>query len=72
MAYYQAEQFRALLQEWDRVEDTDARILAYILGSVCYDSDDFTRSSENFFYSNFVLAYEATTAATTQPGTDDG
>ncbi|MBB4373482.1 putative chitinase [Bradyrhizobium sp. cir1] len=51
MAYYQAEQVKALLQEWDRVEETDPRILAYILGSVSYDSADFTRSSENFSYS---------------------
>ncbi|MHC2291386.1 hypothetical protein [Bradyrhizobium barranii] len=51
MAYYQAEQVKALLQEWDRVEETDPRILAYILGSISYDSADFTRSSENFSYS---------------------
>ncbi|WP_271612548.1 hypothetical protein [Bradyrhizobium sp. CCBAU 21362] len=51
MAYYQAEQVKALLHEWDRVEETDPRILAYILGSVSYDSADFTRSSENFSYS---------------------
>ncbi|MBH5371519.1 hypothetical protein HZZ16_26025 [Bradyrhizobium sp. CNPSo 4016] len=51
MAYYQAEQVRALLQEWDRVQETDPRILAYILGSLSYDSADFTRSSENFSYS---------------------
>ncbi|WFU40075.1 hypothetical protein QA640_38625 [Bradyrhizobium sp. CB82] len=51
MAYFQAEQVKALLQEWDRVEETDPRILAYILGSVSYDSADFTRSSENFSYS---------------------
>ncbi|WP_439402440.1 hypothetical protein ACNJYA_08250 [Bradyrhizobium sp. DASA03068] len=51
MAYYQAEQVKALLQEWDRLEEADPRILAYILGSVSYDSADFTRSSENFSYS---------------------
>ncbi|MET4331702.1 putative chitinase [Bradyrhizobium sp. i1.15.2] len=51
MAYFQAEQVKALLQEWDRVDETDPRILAYILGSVSYDSSDFTRSSENFSYS---------------------
>ncbi|WP_407185371.1 hypothetical protein [Bradyrhizobium centrosematis] len=51
MAYYQAEQVKALLQEWDRVEETDTRVLAYILGSVSYDSADFTRTSENFSYS---------------------
>ncbi|PAY08529.1 hypothetical protein CK489_12440 [Bradyrhizobium sp. UFLA03-84] len=51
MAYFQAEQVKALLQEWDRVAETDPRILAYILGAISYDSADFTRSSENFSYS---------------------
>ncbi|WOH80467.1 hypothetical protein RX327_32560 [Bradyrhizobium sp. BEA-2-5] len=51
MAYFQAERVKALLQEWDRVEETDPRILAYILGSISYDSADFTRSSEDFSYS---------------------
>ena len=52
MAYFQAEQVKALLGEWDRVDETDPRILAYILGSVSYDSADFTRRSENFSYSS--------------------
>lgn len=51
MAYFQAERVKALLQEWDRVEESDPRILAYILGSASYDSADFTRSSEDFSYS---------------------
>ncbi len=51
LAYFQAEQIKALLGEWDRVDETDPRTLAYILGSVSYDSSDFTRSSENFSYS---------------------
>ncbi|WP_375784941.1 hypothetical protein ACE10Z_35925 [Bradyrhizobium sp. Pha-3] len=51
MAYFQAEQVKALLQEWDRVEEADPRILAYILGAISYDSADFTRSSEDFSYS---------------------
>jgi predicted chitinase len=51
VAYFQAEQIKALLQEWDRVEETDPRMLAYILGSVSYDSADFTRKSENFSFS---------------------
>lgn len=50
MAYFQAEQVKALLQEWDRVEETDPRILAYVLGAVSYDSADFTRKSENFSF----------------------
>ncbi|MDA9463055.1 hypothetical protein [Bradyrhizobium sp. CCBAU 53415] len=51
MAYFQAEQVKALLQEWDRIEESDPRILAYILGALSYDSADFTRSSEDFSYS---------------------
>lgn len=52
MAYFQAEQIAALLQEWDRVQETDPSILAYLLGSVAYDSADFTRKSENFSFSS--------------------
>ncbi|MCC8955001.1 hypothetical protein H8B02_16590 [Bradyrhizobium sp. Pear77] len=51
MAYFQAEQVKALLQEWDRIKETDLRVLAYILGAISYDSADFTRSSEDFSYS---------------------
>jgi predicted chitinase len=40
----------ALLQEWDRVEETDPKILAYLLGSVSHDSLDFTRTSENLWF----------------------
>jgi predicted chitinase len=50
LAYFQTDQVKALLQEWDRVEDTDPRIIAYILGSVSYDSEDFTHTSENFWF----------------------
>jgi predicted chitinase len=52
IAYFQAEQVKALLQEWDRLEETDARILAYVLGSVSYDSADFVRTSENLSFSS--------------------
>lgn len=52
LAYFQAEQIKALLQEWDRLAESDPRILAYILASVSYDSADFTRTSENFFFSS--------------------
>jgi predicted chitinase len=51
LAYFQTEQVEALLQEWDRVNETDPRILAYILGSISYDSADFTHTSENFWFS---------------------
>lgn len=50
LAYFQTEQVQALLQEWDRVTETDPRILAYILGSISYDSADFTHTSENFWF----------------------
>ena len=54
LAYFQAEQIKALLQEWDGLDeaDKDPRILAYILGSVSYDSAEFTRKSENFSFSS--------------------
>lgn len=52
LAFFQTEQVKALLQEWDRLEETDPRILAYVLGSVSYDSSDFARKSENFSFSN--------------------
>ena len=54
LAYYQAEQIKALLLEWDGVDEKDPRVLAYILGSVSYDSADFTRKSENLSFSSDV------------------
>jgi hypothetical protein len=50
LAYFQTDQINALLQEWDRVSETDYRILAYILGSVSHDSLDFTHTSENYWF----------------------
>jgi predicted chitinase len=52
LAYFQTDQIKALLQEWDRVEESDPRILSYILGSVSYDSEDFTHTSENFWFND--------------------
>jgi predicted chitinase len=52
LAYYQTEQIKALLLEWDGVTEKDPRVLAYILGSVSYDSTDFTRKSENLSFSS--------------------
>jgi predicted chitinase len=54
LAYFQAEQIKALLEEWDGLDEDekDPRILAYILGSVSYDSAEFTRKSENFSFSS--------------------
>lgn len=52
IAYFQAEQVEALLQEWDSLKETDPRILAYVLGSVSYDSADFVHTSENLSFSS--------------------
>jgi predicted chitinase len=52
IAYFQAEQVKALLQEWDSLKETDPRILAYVLGSVSYDSADFVHTSENLSFSS--------------------
>jgi predicted chitinase len=52
IAYYQSEHVRALLSEWDRLPGNDSRILAYLLGSISYDSWDFARTSENLSFSN--------------------
>jgi predicted chitinase len=51
LAFFQTEQVEALLREWDRLNESDPRILAYVLGSVSYDSSDFARKSENFSFS---------------------
>lgn len=49
LSYHQAEHVRALLGEWDRraASIKDTSFLAYILGSLSYDSNDFRRLSEN-------------------------
>lgn len=52
LAHFQAEQIKALLLEWDGVDEPDPRVLAYILGSVSYDSAEFTRKSENLAFSS--------------------
>lgn len=52
LSYFQADQVKTLLQEWDRLEEKDPHIIAYILGSVSYDSVDFTHTSENFWFSD--------------------
>src|SRR5262249_55548419 len=42
LAYYQADRLRELLNEWDRQTNfTDPDILAYIMGAISYDSNDF-------------------------------
>jgi predicted chitinase len=52
LAFYQSEQVRALLDEWDRRKDSDSRIFAYLLGSISYDSGDFIRTTENLSFQN--------------------
>ena len=51
LSYYQSEHVRELLREWDRSPQFDQNILAYLLGSVSYDSSDFRRTSENVSFS---------------------
>jgi predicted chitinase len=51
LAYHQADHIRELLREWDRHADiTDETFLAYILGAVSYDSNDFSRTTENLTF----------------------
>jgi predicted chitinase len=52
LAYYQAEHVRALLAEWDQRHETikDSSFLAYVLGSLSYDSNDFRRLTENLTF----------------------
>jgi len=50
LSYYQSDQVRDLLREWDRSPQFDQNMLAYLLGSVSYDSADFRRSSENLSF----------------------
>jgi predicted chitinase len=51
LSHYQAEHVRELLREWDRLGSAvDDKMLAYVLGSISYDSDDFRRTSENLSY----------------------
>ena len=51
LAYFQIEHIKALLTEWDRLRDeTNPRVLAYLLGSLSYDSADFTRTTENLSF----------------------
>jgi predicted chitinase len=51
LSHYQAERVRELLREWDRLGSAaDERMLAYVLGSLSYDSNDFRRTSENLTY----------------------
>src|SRR5215467_10096939 len=52
IAYYQSEHVRALLSEWDQLPENDNRVLAYLLGSISYDSWDFARTTENLSFSS--------------------
>ncbi|MBI3699104.1 MAG: hypothetical protein HY242_01485 [Afipia sp.] len=50
LTYFQAENLRSLINEWEAGGDKDTNVLAYALGSVSYDSADFTRTSENLSF----------------------
>ena len=52
IAYYQSEHVRALLSEWDQLPENDNRVLAYLLGSISYDSWDFARTTESLSFSS--------------------
>jgi predicted chitinase len=45
-SYYQAEQVRALLREWDTLSEEDTNILAYALASLSIDTGEFRRIAE--------------------------
>lgn len=52
LAYYQAEHVRALLNEWDTMKEKESewKVLAYLLGSISYDTSEFTRTTENLSF----------------------
>ena len=50
IAYFQSENVRALLREWDSYPEVSHRLLAYFLGSLSYDSSDFARNTENLSF----------------------
>jgi predicted chitinase len=50
LASFQSEYARALLSEWERQSDKDTNVLAYLLGSISYDSEDFSRTTENLSF----------------------
>ena len=53
LAYFQAEQIKALLLEWDGAAEKDpAHPGLHPSGSVSHDSADFTRKSENLSFSS--------------------
>lgn len=52
LSYYQSAHVRELLREWDVQPEKDPHILAYILGSISYDSDDFRRTTESLSFSS--------------------
>jgi len=45
-SYYQAEQVRALLQEWDSLPESNPNVLAYVLASLSVDTVEFRRVAE--------------------------
>jgi predicted chitinase len=50
LANFQGEYVRALLNEWDSQGERNRNVLAYLLGSISYDSEDFSRTTENLSF----------------------
>jgi predicted chitinase len=50
LATFQSEYARALLTEWGQQREDNNNVLAYLLGSVSYDSEDFSRTTENLSF----------------------
>jgi predicted chitinase len=45
-SFYQAEQVRALLREWDALNESNPNVLAYVLASLSLDTGEFRRIAE--------------------------
>jgi len=57
LAYYQVAHVEALLEEWERRqrsnhENIDHTTLAYVLGAISYDSNDFRRTTDNLSFTS--------------------
>jgi predicted chitinase len=45
-SYYQAEQIRDLLREWDRLSEKNPNVLAYVMAALSLDTSEFRRVAE--------------------------
>jgi hypothetical protein len=50
LAGFQSEYARALLTEWERQGEKNRDAMAYFLGSISYDSEDFSRTTEDLSF----------------------